>query len=88
MFKRILVPLDGSAHAERALPVAARLADASGGTVVLLQVVSPVTDFVSYPAVDPWLLRAPATLSWKCSGPLWRASHTWTACRTFTPKQL
>jgi nucleotide-binding universal stress UspA family protein len=58
MFKRILVPLDGSLHAERALPVAARLAQVSGGTVVLLQVVSPVTDFVSYPAVDPWLLQS------------------------------
>jgi nucleotide-binding universal stress UspA family protein len=36
MFKRILVPLDGSPRAEHALPVAARLARASGGTVVLL----------------------------------------------------
>jgi nucleotide-binding universal stress UspA family protein len=58
MFKRILVPLDGSVRAERALPVAARLAHASGGTVVLLQVVSPVADFVSYPAVDPWLIQS------------------------------
>jgi len=40
MFKRILVPLDGSARAERALPVAARIARASGGTVVLLQAAS------------------------------------------------
>ncbi len=39
MFKRILVPLDGSPRAERALPVAARIARASGGSVVLLQVV-------------------------------------------------
>lgn len=41
MFQRLLVPLDGSSRAEQALPVAARLARASGGTVVLLRVVSP-----------------------------------------------
>jgi len=40
MFQRILVPLDGSARAERALPVAARLAQTSGGSIVLLQVVN------------------------------------------------
>ena len=40
MFQRILVPLDGSTRAEQALPVAARLAQASGGSLVLLQVVS------------------------------------------------
>ncbi|HLJ33490.1 MAG TPA: universal stress protein [Ktedonobacteraceae bacterium] len=40
MFKRILVPLDGSDLAERAMPVAARLAKASGGTVIVLQVVA------------------------------------------------
>lgn len=51
MFKRILVPLDGSARAERALPVAARLARASSGTVILVRVVdtSPET-FPSAPA--------------------------------------
>ncbi len=38
MFKRILVPLDGSARAETAIPVAARLARASGGTILLAQV--------------------------------------------------
>lgn len=39
MLKRILVPLDGSARAERALPVAARLARAAGGSLVLCRVV-------------------------------------------------
>lgn len=48
MFKRILVPLDGSPRAERALPIAARLARASGGTIVLLQVVSPSFDYSLY----------------------------------------
>ncbi len=38
MLARILVPLDGSALAERALPVAARLARASGGELLLLRV--------------------------------------------------
>jgi len=40
MFKRILVPLDGSERAESALPVAARLARASGGSILLAQVVT------------------------------------------------
>jgi len=44
MFRRILVPLDGSALAERALPCAARLAKFSGGSITLLRVVpSPFT---------------------------------------------
>jgi len=45
MFERILVPLDGSPRAEQALPVAARIARASGGSVILLQVVSPPIDY-------------------------------------------
>ena len=48
MFKRIVVPLDGSPRAERALPVAARLARASGGSIVLLQVVHPPFDYGLY----------------------------------------
>lgn len=39
MFRRILVPLDGSRAAEAAVPVAARLARATHGMVILLQVV-------------------------------------------------
>src|SRR5712692_9865833 len=38
MFQRILVPLDG---AERAIPVAARIARASGGSIVFIRVVPP-----------------------------------------------
>lgn len=45
MWKRILVPLDGSTRAERALPVAARLARATGGTVILVQVVRGTAEF-------------------------------------------
>ena len=40
MFEHILVPLDGSTRAKEALPIAARVARASGSSVVLLQVVS------------------------------------------------
>ncbi|HEV2579991.1 MAG TPA: universal stress protein, partial [Ktedonobacteraceae bacterium] len=40
MFKKILVPLDGSVRAESALPVAARIARASGGSIMLVQVVT------------------------------------------------
>jgi nucleotide-binding universal stress UspA family protein len=38
MYQRILVPLDGSARAERAVPTAARLARASAGAVMLVRV--------------------------------------------------
>jgi len=40
MFQRILVPLDGSKRAEQALPFAARIARACGGSVVLLRAVT------------------------------------------------
>ena len=46
MFHRILVPLDGSERAERALPVAARLAHASHGTLIVVQVLN--TDTTPY----------------------------------------
>jgi nucleotide-binding universal stress UspA family protein len=39
MFQHILVPLDGSLRAERALPVAARLARASEGMLILMRTV-------------------------------------------------
>ncbi len=44
MFQRILVPLDGSTRAEQSLPVAARIARATGGSVVLLLVASTVVE--------------------------------------------
>jgi len=40
MFHRILVPLDGSERAERALPVAARLARASHGVLIVAQILN------------------------------------------------
>jgi nucleotide-binding universal stress UspA family protein len=57
LFKRILVPLDGSPRAERALPIAARIAQASGGIVVLLRVVCFSMAFETYQAADPWTMQ-------------------------------
>ena len=48
MFKTILVPLDGSPRAEQALAVAARLARASEGSLVVVQVVTPPIDYWAY----------------------------------------
>src|SRR5690349_2368825 len=47
MFQRILVPLDGSARAERAVPLAARLARYAGGSVLLLRVLTHPRDAVA-----------------------------------------
>src|SRR5436305_14337653 len=49
MFNRILVPLDGSGRAERALPIAARMARAGGGSIVLVRAVS--TEPATLPSV-------------------------------------
>lgn len=54
MFRRILVPLDGSTRAERAIPVAARLAHTSGGSVILVRVVSKSSGL--------WPFAAPQTI--------------------------
>jgi nucleotide-binding universal stress UspA family protein len=53
MFQRIVVPLDGSIRAERAIPVAARIARASGGYVVLLRVVSAATAYWPNMVAEP-----------------------------------
>ena len=45
MFKQILVSLDGSSRAEQALPVAARLAHASGGLIILMRVAKLSVDY-------------------------------------------
>jgi nucleotide-binding universal stress UspA family protein len=41
VFQHILIPLDGSARAERAIPIAARIAKASRSSLILLRVVTP-----------------------------------------------
>ena len=74
MFKHILVPLDGSKRAEQALPVAAHLAKASGGSLLLLRVVSTFKEFGMYTggagaavflqeAIDKDLMEATAYLA-------------------------
>lgn len=48
MFKRILVPLDGSARAESALPIAARIAHAYSGSIILLRVADTPVEYGPY----------------------------------------
>jgi len=48
MFQRILVPLDGSLRAEAAIPVAARIARAAHGTVILMRCIEPLTPYGPY----------------------------------------
>lgn len=55
MFQRILVPLDGSSRAERALPIAARIARSVSGSVLLVQVVSAPIDYGGGLAPVPYL---------------------------------
>ena len=48
MFKRILVPLDGSARAESAIPIAARIARAYGASVTLLRIAETPVEYGPY----------------------------------------
>jgi nucleotide-binding universal stress UspA family protein len=48
MFKRILVPLDTSVRAESALPVAVRIAHATGAALILLRVISVPVEYGPY----------------------------------------
>jgi nucleotide-binding universal stress UspA family protein len=59
MFNRILVPLDGSKFAERALPHAELFARLFGSTIVLLQVLETVGEINQPQSVDPftWQIR-------------------------------
>ena len=47
MFKRLLVPLDGSLFASRALPYAVEVAQRFGAEVILIQVIKPATTVVA-----------------------------------------
>lgn len=59
MFNRILVPLDGSPLAERALPHAELFARIFGANIILLQVLEPASYHENPKAVDPlsWQIR-------------------------------
>lgn len=48
MFRRILVALDGSSLAEQAVPLAARIASASGGTLIFVQAINLALDYGTY----------------------------------------
>lgn len=48
MFKRILVPLDGSARAESAIPVAARIAHAYSASITLLRIAETPVEYGPY----------------------------------------
>lgn len=60
MFQRILVPLDGSERAEQAVPIAVRVARATHGSLVLLQVLSASAELLPFvaPALEPSTLVA------------------------------
>lgn len=55
MFHHILVPLDGSPRAEEVLPVAARLARASGARLTLVTVVDVAHEAISYSMAGPYI---------------------------------
>lgn len=63
MFNRILVPLDGSKLAERALPHAEQFARIFGSNIVLLQVLDPISYHENPNPVDPlsWQIRKAET---------------------------
>jgi nucleotide-binding universal stress UspA family protein len=55
MYKRILVPLDGSARAERAMHVAARIARAFGSSVILMRVATAPVDTGKYSSASGYV---------------------------------
>jgi nucleotide-binding universal stress UspA family protein len=59
MFNRILVPLDGSALAERAIPHAEQFARIFGSNIFLLQVLDPSSYHENHNPIDPlgWQIR-------------------------------
>jgi nucleotide-binding universal stress UspA family protein len=62
-FRRILVPLDGSERAERALPVAARLARFSGGSITLLRVLASPIELMDCSMESPMLESSGASIA-------------------------
>ena len=83
-YSRILVPLDGSVHAERALPVAAHIARQSGGTIILVRAVPLAPSFgaleggfvVSEASEDVACERASAYLARIAREPVLAELHT------------
>ena len=57
MFSHILGPLDGSACAEKALPVAARIAHVCGSSIFLLSVITPIPNYTGTQVADAYMSR-------------------------------
>ncbi len=57
MFQRLVVPLDGSKYAERAILVAARIARVTSSTIIFVRAVLPPVDLGKY--------AAPHTRAWE-----------------------
>ena len=85
MFQHILVPLDGSVRAEQALPMAARIARGSGGSVHLVHVVSLLYGFsegwapgllITEQMIDAEMTAANAYLKTVAASPLLRGIET------------
>jgi len=59
MFNRILIPLDGSLLAERAIPHAMQFARIFGSNIILLRVLNPISYHENPDAVDPlnWQIK-------------------------------
>jgi nucleotide-binding universal stress UspA family protein len=57
MFQRILLPLDGSKRAEQAIPIAARIARACGGSLILLRAAGTHIEFGTYITEPSVLIR-------------------------------
>ena len=60
MFQRILVPLDGTTLSEKAIPAAAWIAHASGGTIVFVNVVLPPVELGTYSTDRTFALKPSA----------------------------
>ena len=67
MFKRIIVPLDGSKGAEQAIPTAARITRASKGTIVFVHIVLPAVEFGTYTA-DRTIALKPSAFERRLTG--------------------
>jgi nucleotide-binding universal stress UspA family protein len=85
MFQHMLVPLDGSPRAEQALPVAARIARATGGSVLLVQLISPPIDYsgglapvslMNNQVIESEMIRATAYLKELAASPLLTGINT------------
>ena len=69
MFQHILVPLDGSQRAEQAIPFAAQLARASGGSLLFLRVVDTLQEPGIYSSLAAVYLQAMLENEYRRRGP-------------------